>query len=92
MILKIAIKLRIHPIKRRSPMQRLHAKLYYRRNKAKIRLQRRRYTRSHHIQLKHRKQFKRFRPSWLQKPKQISKPKKPAAPHKFKVFIPRKIK
>jgi hypothetical protein len=89
MILKIAIRLRIHPIKRRTSLQRLRSRLYYRKNKAKIRMQRRRYLRTHKTQLKHRKQFKRFKPTWFKKPKTY-KPKV-FKPKKFKVIVPKKI-
>lgn len=87
MITKIAIRLRLHPPKRRSPVQRLKSKLYYRRNRAKIRSQRRRYLRTHRSQLKHRKLFQRFKPTWMKKPK-VPTHTKP----KFKVFIPKKLK
>lgn len=86
-MLKIAIKLRIKPPKRRTPVQRLKAKLYYRRNRARIRMQRRRYLRTHKSQMKYRKQFMRYKPVWFKKPKKIK--------HKtniFKVKVPKKIK
>ena len=86
MLTKVAIRLRIHPPKRRTGLQRLKTRLYYRRNRAKIRVQRRRYLRTHKTQLKHRKQFKRFKPTWLKKPKL------PSHPHpKFKVFVPKHL-
>lgn len=87
MITKIAIRLRIHPPKRRSGQQRLHARLYYRKNKAKIRMQRRRYLRMHKTQLKHRKQFQRFKPTWFKKPKHSVHPKP-----KFKLVVPKHLK
>lgn len=77
----ISIKLRIKPLKRRSPSQRLKARLYYRRNRSKIRLQRRRYIRTHKNILKHRKMFMRYKPSWFKKPSKHKKLKSP----KFKV-------
>jgi hypothetical protein len=83
---KVAIRLRIHPPKRRTSLQRLHTRLYYRKNRARIRLQSRRYLRMHGTQLKNRKQFKRYRPSWLRKPK-IEKPPKA----KFKIHVPKII-
>ena len=83
---KIAIKLRIHPPKRRTPSQRLRARLYYRRNRAKIRMQRRRYLRIHKSIIKHRKMFMRYKPTWFRKP---SKHKKPMKPKKFKVVVPK---
>jgi len=85
-MIKIAIQLRIHAPKRRTGLQRLKTRLYYRRNRSRIRMQRRRYLRMHRTQLKHRKQFQRFKPSWLKKPK-IPTHHKP----KFKVFIPKKL-
>jgi hypothetical protein len=80
---KIAIRLRIHPPKRRNPQQRLKARLYYRQNRAKIRMQRRRYLRIHKSVIKHRKMFMRFKPTWFKKPKKIHKPKK------IKISIPK---
>jgi len=87
MTLKIAIRLRIHPPKRRTGLQRLHTRLYYRRNRARIRMQRRRYLRMHKTQLKHRKQFQRFKPTWYKKPKHSVHPKA-----KFKVVVPKHLK
>jgi len=86
MITKIAIRLRIHPPKRRTGLQRLHSRLYYRKNRARIRMQRRRYLRMHKTQLKHRKQFQRFKPTWYKKP-----PKHPKL-KKFKLTVPKKVK
>jgi hypothetical protein len=68
-------------------MQRLKNRLYYRRNRVKIRMQRKRYLRTHKTQLKHRKQFERFKPTWLKKPK-IPHQTKP----KFKITVPKRIK
>ena len=85
---KIAIRLRLKPPVRRSPSQRLRGRLYYRRNRAKIRLQRRRYLRTHRSIMKHRKQFMRYKPSWFKKPKKIVHQK----PKKFKIKIPHMIK
>lgn len=87
MFTKIAIRLRIHPPKRRSGQQRLRARLYYRKNRAKIRMQRRRYLRMHKTQLKRRKQFQRFKPTWFKKPKS---PKHPKA--KFKLIVPKHVR
>lgn len=77
---KFAIKMRIKPPRRRSPQERLKARLYYRKNRSKIRLQRRRYLRQHKTTLKRRKQFQRFKPVWFKKPPKhkIPKPKKPS--------------
>jgi hypothetical protein len=85
------IRLRIHPPKRQSALQRLKARLYYRRNKAKIRSQRRRYIRQHKTILKRRKLFQRFKPSWLKKPKHPHIPK-PHKVHKFKLLVPKRHK
>jgi len=82
---KIAIKMRIKPPKRRSPLQRLKRRLYYRRNRSKILVQRRRYMRKYRTILKHRKLFRRYKPPFIKKP---SKPKH-LKPHKIK---PRKVK
>lgn len=66
-------------------MERLKARLYYRRNKSKIKLQRKRYLRTHKSILKRRKLFQRYKPSWMQH-------KKPKAPkvRKFRVVVPKK--
>lgn len=81
----VGIRLRIRPPKRRAPSERLHARLYYRKNRAKIRMQRRRYLRAHRSQIKHRKMFMRYKPSWFKKPIH----KKPTSPHHFKVKVPK---
>lgn len=83
---KMAIRMRIKPPKRRTPVERLKARLYYRRNRSKIRLQRRRYLRKHKSTIKHRKEFLRYKPTWFKKPKKKAPPK----PKKFKVFVPKK--
>jgi hypothetical protein len=71
------MKLRVKPPKRRSPSQRLKAKLYYRKNRARIRMQRRRYLRKHRTTIKHRKMFMRFKPKWFKHPSpKTTKPKK----------------
>ncbi len=85
---KIAVKLRIKPPTRRSPSQRLKARLYYRKNRSKIRVQRRRYMRTHGSVLKHRKMFMRYKPTWFKKIKH-TKPGKPKKPHKFKLVVPK---
>lgn len=91
MKIKIAVKLRIKPPKRRTPSERLKARLYYRRNRSKIRVQRRRYIRTHGTVLKHRKMFMRYKPTWFKKPRKV-KHIKPPKPKKFKLIIPKKIK
>jgi len=97
---KVAIRLRIHPPKRRSPGQRLRSRLYYRRNRARIRMQRRRYLRTHRSIIKHRKMFMRYKPSWFKKMKkphkgkiriEVPKSKRPKSLH-FKLFKPSKPK
>ena len=85
---KIAIRLRIKPPKRRPPQERLKARLYYRKNRAKIRMQRRRYLRVHKSVMKHRKMFMRYKPTWFKKPTKI----KHVKPKKFKVSIPKRVK
>lgn len=62
--------------KRRTPMQRLKARMYYRRNKNKINLSRRRQYRKSKIFSKTRKLHKRKQPSWLSKLLFQHKPKK----------------
>ena len=85
---KIAIKLRVKPPKRRSPLERLKARLYYRKNRSKIKLQRRRYLRSQGSVLKHRKMFMRYKPTWFKKVRKIKHPK-PQKPKKFKLIVPK---
>lgn len=89
MITKIAIRLRLHPPKRRTPMQRLRTRLYYRKNRARIRLQRRRYLRMHRSILKHRKMMQRYKPIWFKRP---PKPTQHKLKKHFKVRIPKRIK
>ena len=85
---KIAIRLRVKPPKRRTPADRLKSRLYYRRNRSKIRLQRRKYLRKNKSTIKHRKMFMRYKPTWFKKP---AKPKH-KAPKKFKVVVPKRTK
>ena len=84
----IAIKLRVKPPKRRPPSQRLKARLYYRRNRAKIRLQRRRYLRTHKSVLKHRKMFMRYKPKWFKGPRK-TKPVKTQKHRRLKLTVPK---
>lgn len=86
--IKVGVKLRIKPPKRRSALERLKARLYYRKNRSKIRTQRRRYMRTHKSTLKHRKLFQRYKPTWYKKPPK-HKPPKPPKKHKVRVTIPR---
>ena len=81
---KIAIRLRIGPPTRRSALDRLKAKLYYRKHRAKLRAQRRRYLRQHKSILKHRKLFQRYKPQWYKKPHHAQPRAK-----KFKVRVPK---
>lgn len=90
-MIKIAIRLRIRPPKRRSPSERLRARLYYRKNRTKIRVQRRRYLRTHKDIIKHRKMFMRFKPTWFKRPKKI-KPHAPIKAKHFKLHIPKAIR
>lgn len=82
---KTAVKLRIKPPKRRDPKERLKARLYYRKNRSKIRMQRRRYMRTNKSTLKHRKMFMRYKPTWFKKPKPPTHKKPKQAPRKLKV-------
>jgi len=84
----IAISLRIKPLKRRTPAERLKARISYRKNRSKIRVQRRRYLRTHRSVLKHRKMFMRYKPTWFKKIRHTT-PKKPQAPKKFKLIVPK---
>jgi hypothetical protein len=79
------MRLRIHPPKRRSPSQRLRSRLYYRKNRGRIRMQRRRYLRKHRTTIKHRKLYMRYKPTWFKHPKKV-KPKK--VKH-FKMTVPK---
>lgn len=84
---KVAIRMRIKPPKRRTGLERLKSRLYYRRNRAKIRMQRRRYLRKHRTTLRHRRLFLRYKPPWLKRPKK-PKPIKPKTRPKFKIKVP----
>jgi len=84
---KVGIKMRIKPPKRRTPLDRLKSRLYYRRNRSKIKLQRKKYLRKHKSLLKHRKQlFQRYKPTWVKKPPKHHAPKPP----KIKAIKPRR--
>jgi len=77
-------------VKRQTPAQRLKARLYYRKNRTKLKIQRRRYLKRTHIFNKARKLFKRSTPSWLRKPHfkspKLHKPKF----KKFKFNVPKR--
>ena len=59
----------IKKLKRRSPSERLKARLYYRKNKTKLKLRRNRYLKKNKIFNRSKKLFKRTTPSWLKKTK-----------------------
>jgi len=86
--MKLSIRMRIKPPVRRPASERLKSRLYYRRNRAKIRLQRKRYIRKHKSTIKHRKMFMRFKPVWFKKPSKVKAP----SVKKFKVVVPKKVK
>ena len=95
-----AVKMRVKPPIRRSPLDKLQSRMYYRKNRSKIRLQRRKYIRKYKNILKHRKLFKRYKPTWFKKkvePKTKTSPtvkklktKKPETSRLFKPTIPTK--
>jgi hypothetical protein len=71
---------------RRTPSDRLKARLYYRKNKVKLKLKRKRYLKKNKIFNKTKKLFKRTRPSF--KAPKIHKPKF----KKFKFNVPKRRK
>jgi hypothetical protein len=77
---------------KRTPSQRLKSRLYYRRNKIKLKLKRKRYLKRNNIFSKSKKLFKRSTPSWLNKTKskapKLHKPKF----KKFKFNVPKRNK
>lgn len=77
---------------KRSPSERLKARIYYRRNKVKLKLKRNRYLSRNKIFHKTKKLFKRSVPSWLGEHKvkapTIHKPKF----KKFKFNVPKRHK
>ena len=88
-MIKISVRMRIKPPKRRTPKDKLKARLYYRKNRSKIRLQRKKYLRKYKSILKDRKLFRRYKPTWFKKrvPSKPAKPKHTKKP-KIKVFKP----
>jgi len=56
-------------LKKRSPSERLNAKRYYRKHKARIKMQRRRYSLKTKLFRKSKKLFKRTKPKWLHRKK-----------------------
>ena len=79
-------------LKRRTPSDRLKARIYYRRNKTKLKLKRKRYLKRNKVFNKTKKLFKRSSPSWLTKKKskapKLHKPKF----KKFKFNVPKRRK
>lgn len=66
----VAFKRRtVRKLKKRSPVDRLKARLYYRKNKVKLRLKRKRYIMKNHLFHGTHKLFKRSTPPWLGKHK-----------------------
>ena len=94
-------------LKKRSPLDRLKRRTYYNKNKRKIALRRSRYLLRTKPFLKTRKLFKRQKPTWMTRKKNINKapkqkvirPKKHVPitrspvqkPHKQKVIRPHKV-
>ena len=76
-------------MKKRTPADRLKSRLYYRKNKNKMRLARRRYNHKTKIFSKVRKLNKRPKPSWMHKALSGSKSKSPRKPGLIKKFIKR---
>ena len=80
----------VRKLKRRSPSERLKSRIYYRKNKTKLKIKRRRYLRRNKTFNKSKKIFKRSVPSWLRKTKskapKIHKPKI----KKFKFNVPKR--
>jgi len=76
-------------MKKRTPADRLKSRLYYRKNKNKLRLSRRRYNHQTKIFSKIRKLNKRPKPSWLHKAVRsgLSKAKKPKKVGPIKKFV-----
>jgi hypothetical protein len=65
----------VKKLKRRSALDRYKSRLYYRRHKSSIRLQRKLYHRKNKVFLKSRKLFKRTKPTWMSKKPKVFKPK-----------------
>jgi len=80
-------------LKRRSPADRLKSRLYYRKNKIKLRIKRRRYIKRTKLYSKTKKLFKRTKPVWYSHKKQKSPSiKKPPRPKFKKPKLAPKIK
>ena len=71
----LAYKRRMYKkLKKRSPLDRLKARIYYRKNKTKIKLKRRRYAKRTKLFNKTKKLFQRSKPVWYSK-KKLKKPR-----------------
>jgi hypothetical protein len=87
-------------LKRRSAIDRYKARQYYKRNKTKIKVRRKKYLKRTQSFSKSRKLFKRTKPAWMSKRKKpkafkpkVYKPKKPRkiGPHKAgKIYAPKR--
>ena len=87
-------------LKRRSAIDRYKARQYYKRNRTKIKVRRKKYLKKTKSFSKARKLFKRTKPAWMtkkSKPKtfkpKLYKPKKPKSPrsHKAgKIYAPKR--
>ena len=93
----------VRKLKKRSPSKRFKARLYYRKHKAKIKLQRSRYSKKYKSLMKSRKMFKRTKPAWyskkkkytpkkIRRPHKLPKPKKPRIPKKHVISKPKRKK
>lgn len=75
--------------RRRTALDRLHARMRYRRNREKIRIWRRRYNERHKLLHNARKLLKRTKPSWFgRSPSKASKPH----PQAFRHFLKKLVK
>ena len=92
----------VRKLKKRKPGARLKARTYYRKNKRKILLRRKRYITKNKAFLRTRKLYKRQKPAWMTRrlhkvkpPKtksEVIKPKKHEVITKPKIFKPKPIK
>ena len=90
----------VRKLKKRKPGARLKSRTYYRKNKRKILLRRKRYLTKNKAFLKSRKLYKRQKPAWMtrrthkQKPTKtkIIKPKQHKVVKEHKTFKPKIIK
>lgn len=87
-------------LKKRSAIDRYKSRQYYKRNKIKIKLRRKKYLKKTKSFARARKLFKRTKPAWMSKRKKpkvhkpkLYKPKKPRkiGPHKAgKIYAPKR--